>query len=72
MIARFWSPPELTFTPRERGGCEHRRQFQPGDLLFVPAGCVHRFEEFSDDLAVGVVFYGPDGGEVMPDGRQSL
>ena len=37
--------------------------FGPGDLLFVPAGVEHRFEEFSDDLAVWVVFYGPDGGE---------
>jgi mannose-6-phosphate isomerase-like protein (cupin superfamily) len=37
--------------------------FGPGDLLFVPAGVVHRFEDFSDDLAVWVVFYGPNGGE---------
>jgi len=37
--------------------------FGPGDLLFVPAGTVHRFEDFSDDLAVWVVFYGPEGGE---------
>lgn len=35
----------------------------PGDFLFVPAGVEHRFEEFTDDLAVWVVFYGPDGGE---------
>ena len=40
-----------------------RYRFQPGDMLFVPAGCVHRFEDFSDDLAVWVVFYGPEGGE---------
>ena len=38
-------------------------RFGPGDLLFVPAGVVHRFEEFTDDLAVWVVFYGPEGGE---------
>jgi mannose-6-phosphate isomerase-like protein (cupin superfamily) len=37
--------------------------FQEGDLLFVPAGVEHRFEKFSDDLAVWVVFYGPEGGE---------
>jgi len=37
--------------------------FGPGDLLFVPAGVVHRFEDFSDDIAVWVVFYGPQGGE---------
>src|SRR3954463_12692847 len=38
-----------------------RRRFGPGDLLFVPAGVEHRFEDFSDDLAVWVVFYGTDG-----------
>ncbi|HEY6572923.1 MAG TPA: cupin domain-containing protein, partial [Candidatus Eisenbacteria bacterium] len=40
-----------------------RRPFGPGDFLFVPAGVEHRFEEFSDDLAVWVIFYGPEGGE---------
>ncbi len=34
-----------------------RRPFGPGDLLFVPAGHIHRFEEFSDDLAVWVIFH---------------
>ena len=38
---------------------ESRHPFHPGDVLFVPAGVVHRFEEFSDDLAVWVIFYGP-------------
>jgi mannose-6-phosphate isomerase-like protein (cupin superfamily) len=37
--------------------------FGPGDVLFAPAGAVHRFEDFSEDFAVWVVFYGPDGGE---------
>jgi len=37
--------------------------FGPGDLLFVPAGVEHRFVDFSEDLAVWVVFYGPEGGE---------
>ena len=32
---------------------------EPGALLFVAAHEVHRFEDFSDDLAVWVVFYGP-------------
>ena len=41
-----------------------RRRFGPGDLLFVPAGVVHRFEQFSDDIALWVVFYGPPGGEI--------
>jgi mannose-6-phosphate isomerase-like protein (cupin superfamily) len=40
-----------------------RHPFGPGDLLFVPAGVAHRFEDFTDDLAVWVVFYGPEGGE---------
>ena len=44
------------------GEAVHR--FGPGDVLFVPAGVVHRFEEFSDDLVVWVFFYGPEGGEV--------
>lgn len=40
-----------------------RVAFNPGDVLFVPAHRVHRFEEFSDDLVVWVLFYGPPGGE---------
>ena len=40
-----------------------RHRFAKGDVLFVPAGVDHRFEEFSDDLALWVVFYGPEGGE---------
>lgn len=47
-----------------RGG--ERVSFAPGDLLFVPAQMEHRFEDFSDDLAVWVVFYGPPGGETAP------
>jgi mannose-6-phosphate isomerase-like protein (cupin superfamily) len=41
-----------------------RASFGPGDALFVPAGDEHRFENFSDDFAAWVVFYGPQGGEV--------
>jgi mannose-6-phosphate isomerase-like protein (cupin superfamily) len=40
-----------------------RHAFAPGDLMFVPAGVEHRFEQFSDDLAVWVVLYGPEGGD---------
>lgn len=40
-----------------------RHPFGPGDFLFVPANVVHRFEDFSDDLTLWVVFYGPEGGE---------
>jgi len=39
-----------------------RRPFEPGDVMFVPAGVVHRFEDFSDDFLVWVVFCGPRGG----------
>ncbi len=31
----------------------------PGDLLFAAAHAPHGFEDFSDDFAVWVVFYGP-------------
>ena len=37
--------------------------FGPGDVLFVLAGESHCFEDFSDDLAAWVFFYGPEGGE---------
>jgi mannose-6-phosphate isomerase-like protein (cupin superfamily) len=40
-----------------------RVPFGPGDALFAAAGAVHRFEDFSDDFATWVVFYGPRGGE---------
>ena len=36
-----------------------REAFGPGDVLFVPAGVVHRFEDFTEDLTVWVIFYGP-------------
>lgn len=37
--------------------------FTVGDALFVAAGVVHRFVDFSEDFAAWVVFYGPEGGE---------
>jgi mannose-6-phosphate isomerase-like protein (cupin superfamily) len=40
-----------------------RHPFVAGDALFVPANKVHRFEEFSQDLATWAVFWGPQGGE---------
>ena len=40
-----------------------RKPFEAGELLFVPAGVEHRFENFSDDFATWVIFYGPEGGE---------
>lgn len=42
---------------------ESRHQFEAGQVLFVPAGVVHRFEDFTDDFATWVIFYGPLGGE---------
>ncbi|MGQ4879315.1 cupin domain-containing protein [Billgrantia sp. LNSP4103-1] len=40
-----------------------RQPFEAGEVLFVPAGVVHRFEDFTDDFATWVFFYGPEGGE---------
>jgi mannose-6-phosphate isomerase-like protein (cupin superfamily) len=40
-----------------------RTPFDVGDVLFVQAGNEHRFENFTDDFATWVIFYGPDGGE---------
>ena len=40
-----------------------RHAFQAGDMLFVPTGVEHRFEEFSADFSTWVMFYGPEGGE---------
>ena len=40
-----------------------RHPFVSGDVLFVPANKVHRFEEFSQDLTTWAVFWGPPDGE---------
>lgn len=40
-----------------------RDDFGPGDAMFVAAGTEHHFEDFTDDFAVWVAFYGPQGGE---------
>ena len=37
--------------------------FETGDVLFVAAGTKHQFENYSDDFATWVIFYGPVGGE---------
>ena len=40
-----------------------RKPFRAGDAIFVPAGYVHRFVDFTDDFGTWVIFWGPEGGE---------
>ena len=40
-----------------------RHKVSAGSFMFVAAGQVHWFEDFSSDFAVWVAFYGPEGGE---------
>jgi mannose-6-phosphate isomerase-like protein (cupin superfamily) len=42
---------------------DQRFRFSPGDFLFAAVGVDHRFENFTDDLLVWVIFYGDLGGE---------
>lgn len=61
---------EVYVAIRGRGVLFHdgkRDQFESGDLLFVAAATEHWFEDFSEDLLVWRVFYGPAGGEVARD-----
>jgi mannose-6-phosphate isomerase-like protein (cupin superfamily) len=58
---------EVYIILRGRGVLFHdgkRDPFESGDFLFVAAGTEHRFEDFSEDLLVWRVFYGPKGGDV--------
>lgn len=45
---------------------DQRHEFETGEVLFVPAGVEHRFEDFTADFATWVFFYGPEGGEAKP------
>lgn len=57
---------ELYVVVRGSGGFVNgpeRHSFGPGDVMFVPAGVEHRFEDFTDDFVTWVIFYGPEGGE---------
>jgi len=58
---------EVYVIVRGRGVIFHdgrRDRFETGDFIFIAAGVEHWFEDFTEDLAVWVVFYGPEGGEV--------
>jgi mannose-6-phosphate isomerase-like protein (cupin superfamily) len=77
MSVEYFAPKQVdTQTPHEqdelyviaRGHGSFNRdgenvQCKAGDVLFVPAGIQHRFENFTDDFATWVIFYGPSGGE---------
>lgn len=57
---------EVYFVTRGKGfffDGERRHSVEAGSFLFVPARKIHRFEDFSSDFTVWVVFYGPEGGE---------
>lgn len=57
---------ELYFVQRGSGAFVQgaiRHHFAAGDCFFVPAGEPDRFEDFSEDFATWVVFWGPPGGE---------
>jgi mannose-6-phosphate isomerase-like protein (cupin superfamily) len=43
--------------------CGKETAVSVGDVLFVPAGEEHRFSDFTPDLGLWVMFYGPEGGE---------
>src|SRR5580700_2279595 len=50
---------EVYLVTRGRGLCFdgiQRHPVEPGSFLFVPAGQTHRFEDFSADFAVWVMF----------------
>jgi len=47
----------ISGTGKFRNG-EKQHSFKPGDLMFVPAGVEHRFEDFTDDFATWVIFFG--------------
>ncbi len=36
-----------------------RCPFKPNDLIYVPAGKEHRFENFTEDFKTWVLFFGP-------------
>ena len=77
MVVKFYAPQgtdeqtphtrdELYVVARGSGtfvNGDRRHPFAVGDVLFVPAGVPHHFEDFTDDFGTWVIFYGPEGGE---------
>ena len=77
MVVKYYAPrgrdeqtlhtrDELYVVARGRGtfiNGDKEHPFGVGDVLFVPAGVEHRFEDFTDDFGTWVIFYGPEGGE---------
>jgi len=64
---------EVYVVVRGRGVLFHdglREPFEAGDCLFVAAGIEHRFEDFDEELAVWVIFFGPAGGELPNEGAE--
>jgi len=41
---------------------ESRSKFEPGEVIFVPAGVAHRFEDFTEDFVTWVIFFGDQNG----------
>jgi mannose-6-phosphate isomerase-like protein (cupin superfamily) len=58
---------EIYVIMKGRGTLFHdgrRDPFEMGDLIYIAAGTEHQFEDYTEDLTVWVVFYGPQGGEL--------
>lgn len=58
---------EIYVIIRGRGVLFHdgkRDSFEAGDILFVAAGTEHHFEDFTADIALWRIFYGPWGGDL--------
>lgn len=58
---------EIYVIIRGRGVLFHdgkRDSFESGDILFVAAGTEHQFEDFTGDIALWRIFYGPCGGDL--------
>jgi mannose-6-phosphate isomerase-like protein (cupin superfamily) len=52
---------EVYFVISGKGTFVHkdsRQPFGPGEVLYVPAGEPHRFEDFTDDFATWAIFAG--------------